>query len=493
MGAPVSEGSPARDAQQAGPVAGQGTSGPPTRRGTELMMLSFAAGLVTAALMLVDANQEQALSLRILWYGLAYLAVFAIAHMAVRKWAPYADPLILPCVAVLNGLGLVMIYRIDLAMSEIALTKPDQDYSAAAPKQVLWTVISLALFLGVLRWVNDHRKLQSYGYTCGLVGVVLLAIPAALPSSLSEVNGAKVWLKLGIFSIQPGEFAKILLMIFFAAFLVSKRDLFMATNRKVLGMELPRGRDLGPILLAWGASVGVLVLEKDLGTSLLIFGIVLVMLYVATERVSWVVIGLTLFVGGCLVAYKLFTHVQQRVANWMDPLATYNDPGGGYQIAQGLFGIGTGGMAGTGLGAGRPDTVPEANTDFITAALGEELGFIGLAAILLVYVVLALRGLRSALAVRDSFGKLLGGGLSFAIVMQLFVVVGGVTKLIPMTGITTPFLSYGGSSLLANYILVALLLRISDAARRPHAGSKPRIVPQAPIAEQHTVMVERPK
>ena len=491
MANPVTEGVVGRDQHQAGPAAGANNASA-TRRGTELMMLAFAAGLVTIALVLVDANQQQSLSLRIVWYGLAYLAVFGVAHLAVRQWAPYADPLILPCVALLNGLGLVMIYRIDLANSERAV-QTAKDYTASAPKQVMWTVVALVLFLAVLKVVTDHRKLTRYGYTAGLIGVIALAIPAVLPSSMSEVNGAKVWLKLGFLSIQPGEFAKILLLVFFASFLVSKRDLFMATGRNVLGMELPRARDLGPILAAWGVSVGVLVLEKDLGTSLLFFGIVLVMLYVATERVSWVVVGLGLFIGGCLLSFKLFTHVQQRVANWVDPLETYADPGGGYQIAQGLFGLGTGGMGGTGLGAGRPEIVPEANTDFIAAALGEELGFIGLAAVLMVYAVLALRGLRSALAVRDSFGKLLGGGLSFAIVMQVWVVVGGVTKLIPMTGITAPFLSYGGSSLLANYILVALLLRISDAARRPQTGSRPRPVPQAPIAEAHTVMVERPQ
>jgi cell division protein FtsW (lipid II flippase) len=465
----------------------------PTRRGTELMMLAFAAALVTGALTLVSINQKQELTIQILWYGLAFLALFTIAHLAVRKWAPYADPLILPCVALLHGFGLVMIYRIDLAKAEKALANA-KNYTAAAPKQVLWTAIALALFLAVLILVKNHRALTKYGYTAGLVGLFALALPAMLPSSISERNGAKVWVSFGPFQIQPGEFAKILLMVFFASFLVSKRDLFMVAGRRFLGLELPRARDLGPILFAWAVAIGVLVFEKDLGTSLLIFGIVLAMLYVATERVAWVVIGLALFVGGCLIANALFTHVQQRVANWLTPMdpEIYLRVGGSYQIAQGLFGLGTGGMAGTGLGAGRPDIVPEANSDFITAAIGEELGFIGLAAVVLVYMVLAMRGMRSAVAVRDTFGKLLGGGLSFALIMQVFVVVGGVTKLIPLTGITAPFLSAGGSSLLANYILVALLLRISDAARRPQTGTKPKPGPQVPIAEQGTVMVERP-
>ncbi|HVK20342.1 MAG TPA: FtsW/RodA/SpoVE family cell cycle protein [Actinokineospora sp.] len=487
-------GSPVQGA--VGLAAGQSSVGPdgaaPTRRGTELLLLGFAAFVVSAALMLVEANQEQQLTLRIVWYGLAFLALFGGAHVAVRKFAPYADPLILPCVAVLNGLGLVMIYRIDLAMTERAL-RLGREINNDVPRQILWTTISLLLFLAVLIVIKDHRKLTKYAYTFGLVGLILLALPAFLPSFIAPtINGAKIWLRVGPISIQPGEFAKILLLTFFAGFLVSKRDLFMAAGRRVLGVDLPRARDLGPILFAWGVSVGVLVFQKDLGTSLLFFGTILVMLYVATERGVWVAVGMVLFVGGAIVAYQLFGHVQQRVANWIDPLATYDDPGGGFQIAQGLFGLGTGGVGGTGLGAGRPDLVPLANTDFIPAAIGEELGFIGLAALLMVYTVLALRGMRSALAVRDTFGKLLGGGLSFLLIMQVFVVVGGVTKLIPMTGLTAPFLSYGGSSLLANYILVALLLRISDAARRPQTGVRPRPVPQAPIAEAHTVMVQRP-
>ncbi|WP_028851658.1 FtsW/RodA/SpoVE family cell cycle protein [Thermocrispum municipale] len=464
---------------------------PATRRGTEAWMLGFAAVIMTAALVLVEANQEQELTLAIVWYGLAYFGVFLIAHLAVRRWAPYADPLILPCVAVLNGIGLVMVYRIDLALAAKA-EQAGHTYTGDAPKQVMWTAIALALFLAVLILIKDHRTLTRYGYTCGLIGLVALALPAVLPRSLSEVNGAKVWIKFGFFSIQPGEFAKILLMIFFAAFLVSKRDLFMSAGKRVLGMELPRARDMGPIVIAAGVCLAIFVLQKDLGPALLFFGVVLVLLYVATERFIWVLVGLTMFGVGCVVAYSLFAHVQQRVANWIDPLATYDDPGGGYQIAQGLFGLGTGGVFGTGLGSGRPETVPSANTDFITAAVGEELGFVGLAAVLMIYLLLSMRGMRGALAVRDTFGKLLGGGLAFAIALQVFIIVGGVTKLIPMTGITTPFLSYGGSSLLANYILVALLLRISDAARRPRKPTQPR-QQQPAIAEQHTVMVQAPE
>ncbi|SEP68033.1 cell elongation-specific peptidoglycan biosynthesis regulator RodA [Lentzea xinjiangensis] len=490
MGSPVptGEGSPGAS------VASSTSPGlrPPTRRGTELVMLSFAAGLVTLALILVELNQERSLSLRILYLGLAYLGLFACAHLAVRRWAPYADPVILPCVALLNGLGLVVIHRIDLAM-EGTVFLDGSTWDPMAFKQVIWTAIGLLLFAATLKFLSDHRTLARFGYTFGLVGLVALMLPGVLPGFIApEINGAKIWLRIGPLSIQPGEFAKILLMVFFAAFLVSKRDLFTVAGRRFLGMDLPRARDLGPLFAAWGVTVAVMVLQKDLGSSLLFFGIVLVLLYVATERAAWVVLGLGLFAGGAVVAWKLFGHVQQRVANWQDPIARYEVVGGGYQISQSLFGLATGGIGGAGLGAGRPEMIPEANTDFITAVIGEELGFVGFAALLLVYMVFALRGLRSAIAVRDSFGKLLGGGLAFAVCFQVFIVVGGVTKLIPMTGITAPFLSKGGSSLLANYILVALLLRISAAARAPQRATKPK--PQQPaIADQHTVMVERPR
>jgi cell division protein FtsW (lipid II flippase) len=460
----------------------------PTGRGIELLLLAFSAVLVTGALVLVEANQEQELTSSLLWVGLAYLALFTVAHAAVRRFAPYADPLILPCVALLNGLGLVMIHRLDLAYTAKAAASGDVVPTEAIPRQVAWTTVGIVLFIAVLWLVRDHRTLARYGYTAGFVGLILLALPGLLPSSITEVNGAKIWLRLGIFSIQPGEFAKILLIVFFAAFLVQKRELFTTAGRRVLGTEFPRPRDLAPLLLAWGLSVGVLVLESDLGTSLLFFGIVLVLLYAATERVSWLIIGLTFFVAGALAAYQLFGHVRVRVQVWLDPFA---DPSGaGYQIVQALFGLGTGGVGGTGLGAGRPDIVPFANSDFMLSSLGEELGLIGLAAILVVYLVLITRGLRSALAVRDSFGKLLATGLAFALALQVFIVVGGVSKLIPLTGMTLPFLSYGGSSLVGNYALVAVLLRVSNAARAP-LPRRPA-TPAVPLAEAGTELVERP-
>jgi cell division protein FtsW (lipid II flippase) len=486
MSAPVPEGTGAAGAMTLQPDR---PPVPPTRRGTELALLAFASVLVTLALVLVEANQEQQLTMQIVYYGLAYLAMFGAAHFAVRRWAPYADPLMLPCVALLNGIGLVMIHRLDLSYAARAAAA-GTTYTAEAPKQVLWTTIGLAMFVLVLVFVKDHRTLSRYGYTFGLVGLFAFVLPGILPSSLSSVNGAKVWLLLGPLSIQPGEFAKILLIIFFAAFLVAKRDLFMAAGRRFLGMEWPRPRDLGPLVLALAISVGVLALEKDLGNSLLIFGIVLVMVYVATERAAWIIIGLVPFIASCVLAYNMFAHVQQRVANWIDPFANYASTG--YQLSQALFGLGTGGIFGTGLGAGRPSLVPVANSDFIISSIGEELGLLGLFAVLMLYLLLAMRGMRGAVAVRDTFGKLLGGGLAFGLLWQVFVVAGGVTRLIPETGLTSPWLSAGGSSVVANYMLLALLLRISDTARRPRSGTSRPKLPDQPIAEAGTVLVERP-
>ena len=460
----------------------------PTGRNIELVLLAFAAAIVTAALVLVEANQENELTRALLYVGAAYLGLFTVAHFAVRKLAPYADPVMLPCVALLNGLGLVMIHRLDLAAADRAVALGREAPTVLIQRQVAWTAIGLVLFVGVLYFVRNHRTLARYGYTAGFAGLVLLALPGLLPSSISEVNGARIWLRLGIFSIQPGEFAKILLIVFFSVFLMQKRELFSEAGRTFLGMEFPRARDLAPLLIAWGLSVGVLVLERDLGTSLLFFGIVLVLLYTATNKVSWMVIGLSIFLAGGFAAYQLFGHVRTRVEIWLDPFADFN--GSGYQLGQALFGLGTGGIGGTGLGAGRPDLVPYAESDFMFSSLGEELGLVGLAAILVVYLVLITRGLRTALAVRDSFGKLLATGLAFTLALQMFVVIGGVTKLIPLTGLTLPFLSYGGSSLVANYALVALLLRVSNAARAP-LPHRPA-TPQVPIAEAGTELVERP-
>lgn len=452
-------------------------------------MLVFAAGLVTLALVLVEAEQKHQLSRSLLYLGLAYLGLFVVAHTAVRWLAPFADPLILPCAAVLNGLGLVMIHRLDLGAATQAIDT-GQGVAADAPRQVAWTAVALVLFVAVLWRVRDHRHLASYGYTLGLVGLGLLVLPGVLPASISEINGAKLWLRLGPLSIQPGEFAKIGIIVFVAVFLVNNRELFTTAGRQLLGMTFPRPRDLAPLLGAWGLSIGVLALEKELGASLLIFGVVLAMVYTATERLSWVLIGLVFFAAGCVLAYYLFAHVRVRVHVWSDPFASYYESG--YQIAQSLFGLGTGGLVGTGLGGGRPELVPVANADFIMASIGEELGLIGLTAVLMIYLLLVTRGLRASLSVRDTFGKLLAAGLSITIALQVFIVTGGVTNLIPETGLTTPFLSYGGSSLLANYMLIALLIRISHAARQPSSTTPPR-PPPVPLASAATELVTRPR
>ncbi|MGH3854987.1 MAG: FtsW/RodA/SpoVE family cell cycle protein [Pseudonocardiaceae bacterium] len=461
-----------------------------TGRGVELALLVFAAGVVTLALVLVEADQKQQLSRSLLYLGVAYLGLFAVAHAAVRWLAPHADPLILPCVALLNGLGLVMIHRLDLAAATQAVDAGEAGATGDAARQVGWTAVALVLFVAVLWWVRDHRSVASYGYTAGLLGLGLLVLPGVLPASISQVNGAKLWLRLGPVSIQPGEFAKIGIIVFVAAFLVTNRELFTTAGRQLLGMTFPRPRDLAPLLGAWGLSIGVLALEKELGASLLIFGVVLAMLYTATERLSWVLLGLVFFAAGSVLAYQLFAHVRVRVQVWSDPFATYYQSG--YQVAQSLFGLATGGVAGTGLGAGRPELVPVANSDFIMAGIGEELGLIGFTAVLMIYLLLVSRGLRTALSVRDTFGKLLATGLSVTIALQVFIVTGGVTNLIPETGLTTPFLSYGGSSLLANYMLIALLIRISHAARQPPPTTPPR-PPPVPLASAATELVTRPR
>ncbi len=452
----------------------------PTRRNAELALLCFATLITTVALLIVEANQEQGIRWDLVSYTLAFLTLFVCAHLAIRRFAPYADPLLLPVVALLNGLGLVMIHRLDLVEGSLnATTKGPND-----EQQMLWTLLGVVGFSLVIIFLKDHRILARYGYICGLTGLVLLAIPALLPARFSETNGAKIWIRLPGFSIQPAEFSKILLLIFFAAVLVAKRNLFTSVGQHFLGMDLPRPRDLAPLLAAWIASVGVMVFEKDLGTSLLLYASFLVMVYIATERFSWVVIGLALFAAGSVVAYYLFGHVRTRVETWLDP---FGDPeGSGYQMVQSQFSFATGGVFGTGLGNGQPGTVPAASTDFIIAAVGEELGLVGLAGVLMLYTIVILRGLRTAIAVRDSFGKLLAAGLSATLAIQLFIVVGGVTGLIPLTGLTTPWISYGGSSLVANYLLLAILVRISHAARRPIMFS-----PRTPIAAAGTEVIER--
>lgn len=431
------------------------TISPRQGRNTELLLVLFAIGVVVLAWVTTDLGNRESLpaGLSAVTGGLVALAV--LFHLVLRWRAPSADPLLLPIALLLNGLGLVMIHRLDLAGGREGL---DGD----AFRQLVWTGVSVVVAAAVLWVLTDHRSLRRYTYTAMAGGIVLLLLPL-LPILGTEIYGSRIWISLGPLSFQPGEIAKIALTIFFAGYLVQTRDVLSLAGRQFLGFTFPRGRDLGPILLAWLVSVAVLVFEKDLGSSLLFFGLFVAMLYVATERVSWIAIGLALFAAGTYAAYLLFPHVQKRVALWLNPFAE----GQSDQLGKGLMGMAAGGLFGTGLGRGRPWLTSFANSDFIFPSLGEELGLFGTIAILLLYMLFVERGLRTALGVRDGFGKLLAIGLAFSVALQVFVVIGGVTRVIPLTGLTTPFMSLGGSALLANWSIVALLLRISDQARRP--------------------------
>jgi len=450
----------------------------PTRRWVELVLVLFAWGLGVLGTLQVGWATGEPLGQRF-WITAGVVGALAlVTHVVVRWRAPFADPLMLPIATALTILGLVVIFRLDIAAAQ---TAQRNDRSIPTPDvyaQLTWYAVAVLLFSVVLLLLRDHRLLQRYTYTCGLVGLVLLVLPL-LPVIGTTVNGATLWVRIGSFTFQPAEAAKILLTVFFAGYLVMTRDSLAVVRTKVLGIGLPRARDLGPILVAWGASLAVLIFQRDLGTSLLFFGLFVLMLYIATQRRTWLILGALLFIAGGLVSYLLFAHVRVRVQVWLDPFAYAQDQG--YQIVQALYGLANGGLFGTGLGRGYPDLVPYANTDFVVAALGEELGLTGLFALLLLYALLIERGLRTAVAARDPFGQLLAAGLSITVALQVFVIIGGVTRLIPLTGLTTPFLSYGGSSLVANWVIVAILLVISHRSRLPLAPSvvddQTRVVP----------------
>jgi cell division protein FtsW (lipid II flippase) len=441
---------------------------PRGRRRAELLMLLFAIGVVLFAYAAVGLGLKGKLPPGVPVDIIVFAVLMLAAHLAIRRLAPYADPLLLPLAALLNGLGIVMLYR--LAESgrngNPGLQVTDMPTSVTST-QLLYTAVGVAVLVAVLLLVSEPRKLQRYTYTLGAVGLVLLAIPAVLPKSHSVVNGAQVWITFGSFSVEPGEFARLALAVFFAGYLVTKRDALALAGRRVLGIDLPRARDLGPVLIAWALSLLILIFETDIGTSALFFGMFIVMLYIATQRTSWLLIGVLLFVGGSFLTALLFSHVMERFTVWLHPFQGSNPTGIAFQPVQGLEGMAFGGIFGTGLGQGQPYHTPLVQSDFIFTAFGEELGLVGVMALLLVFGLLVQRGLRAAIAVKDPFSKLLVGGLSFVLALQVFVIVGGVSGLIPLTGVTTPFLSEGGSSLVASWILIGLLIRVSNTARKP--------------------------
>ncbi|MFJ9563429.1 FtsW/RodA/SpoVE family cell cycle protein [Streptomyces fuscichromogenes] len=448
-----------------------GSIGTPSRRNTELALLVFAVAIPVFAYANVGLAINDKVPAGLLSYGLGLGLLAGVAHLAVRRFAPYADPLLLPLATLLNGLGLVAIWRLD----QSKLLQSIHVSGGKATNQLLYTAMGIALFIVVLIFLKDHRALQRYTYI-SMVGAVLLLLLPLVPGLGANVYGAKIWIHVGSFTIQPGEFAKIVLAVFFAGYLMVKRDALALASRRVMGLYLPRGRDLGPIIVVWMISILILVFETDLGTSLLFFGMFVIMLYVATERTSWIVFGLLMSAAGAVGVASFEPHIQTRVQAWLNPLREYKLSQSGSndgilhseQAMQALWAFGSGGTLGTGWGQGHSDLIRfAANSDFILATFGEELGLAGIMAILLIYGLIVERGVRTSLAARDPFGKLLAVGLSGAFALQVFVVAGGVMGLIPLTGMTMPFLAYGGSSVIANWALIGVLIRISDTARRP--------------------------
>lgn len=434
-------------------------------RNLELLLLLGVWTINLTAIALVGLGATGVTDPTLLGLTVFLSGLTLVLHVELRFIGREADPFILPIATLLNGIGIAGIYRIDIHDKV-------SGWESVAVRQVVWTAMAMIIAIAVLIIVRNHRVLQRYTYLAMLVGVVLLLLPM-LPGIGKTVNGARVWIGFGPFTFQPGEIAKIALAVFFAGYLVTRRDSLSMVGRKFLGLKLPRVRDLGPILVIWALAMSVIVFQRDLGTALLYFGLFLVMLYVATGRISWVLIGLLMFGGGAFVAGSTLDYVGGRLNNWLDAFnqKIYEDDGGSYQLVQGLFGLAHGGLTGTGLGQGMPYQTPVSQSDYIIATLGEELGLTGVFAILALYLLFVSRGFRIGFAGQDDFGKLLAVGLSFVVALQCFVVIGGVTRIIPLTGLTTPFLAAGGSSLVANWIIAALLLRISDSVR-----SQPRLI-----------------
>ncbi|MEN9706812.1 MAG: hypothetical protein RIS31_378 [Actinomycetota bacterium] len=432
----------------------------PRNRNTELVLLLFAIGINAFEIVQVQLSTLQQVTGDFWFYWGAIAGAGLLIHLVLRLRAHDADPMILPIAVALNGIGIAEIYRLDIAAIANHQTE------LFAEKQVIWTLVATLLASAVIMYVPSHLVLRRYVFIAGAAGVGLLLAPM-LPFIGKTINGASLWLSIGGLTFQPGELAKIALTIFFAGYLVQRKDSLAMTGRTILGIQIPKARELGPILAIWVISLLVLVVQHDLGTSLLFFGLFLVMIYTATGRAIYTVVGLGMFLTGALVASRAIDYVTKRFDAWLNPFddAHYNAIGGSYQLVQGLFGFAHGGLIGTGLGGGVPQLVPLAESDFIIASLAEELGLAGIFVIFTLYILLVARGLRIGFNHNDDFSKLLATGLSFVIALQVFIVIGGVTRLVPLTGLTTPLLAAGGSSLVANWIIIGLLLRISDTNR----------------------------
>ncbi|HEU5004296.1 MAG TPA: FtsW/RodA/SpoVE family cell cycle protein [Actinomycetota bacterium] len=417
------------------------------RRNTEASLLVLASVVAVGGYWLTSLAKSSGVPHRLALYAGTYIGVYLVCHLAVRRFTPAADPLFLPIAALLNAVGLVLIARLDVARH--------QDLAGA---QLRWLVISGAAFVATLVFVKDVRALARYRYSWAAAAIVLILLPIT-PHLGETINGARLWVRVGSLTFQPGEFGKICLVLFFAGYLAERRELLAVAVRRIGPLGVPELRHFGPVMVAWAVSVVVLVQERELGASLLFFAIFVVMLWVATARPIYPLSGLVLFFAGSLVSYHLFGYVRARIEVWLHPFATIHTSG--YQVVQSLFALATGGVWGTGLGLGRPDLIPEVATDFIFSAVGEELGLVGTTALLCAYAIFGARAFGLATRCRDDFSKLLVTGLATVFTLQTILIVGGVTRLIPLTGVTLPFMSYGGSSLLANFIVVALLLRVS--------------------------------
>ncbi|HVL50713.1 MAG TPA: FtsW/RodA/SpoVE family cell cycle protein [Actinomycetota bacterium] len=431
------------------------------RRNTEVSLMVISLVIAIGGYWLASLSRSPTVPAGIALYGVVYAAIYATAHLAVRKLAPKADSLLLPIALMLNAVGFVVIYRLEIPTENVGL----------AAAQTQWLVVAIAAFIGVLWWVKDVRALARYRYTFAFAGVVLLLLPT-LPFIGREINGARLWIRLGPLSFQPSELGKIALVLFFAGYLSERRELLAVTTRKIGPLGVPALRHFGPVAAAWAVSLLVMINQKDLGSSLLFFAIFVAMLWMATGRPIYLISGVAMFALGAFIASQMFSHVQARMLVWRDPFAYINDRG--YQVVQSLFAFATGGAWGTGLGLGRPDLIRfSVHTDFIFSSVGEELGLVGAAAVLTAYALMAARGFGLATRCRDDFSRLLAAGLIFTISFQTILIVGGVTNLIPLTGVTMPFMSYGGSSLLSNFIAIALLLRISDEVSRAGGQAPP--------------------